>query len=138
MSEHVGVLSGVRKTCTQCGERKDAADFYRRKAGVHTEGNLSSYCKACSSETSRRMRARTAEAADARAREYALRLVAGEPYADFRSLPRAVRVHLLGFLDTPGRSVQEVASLAGCSLGTVYRHRSDQAVRRSTDAADTP
>lgn len=127
MSADRGVLTPDEKRCARCQAVKPVSEYYPRRT---LDGRPFSYCKVCvTSVTSDRHRQRQERLA-ASGRRLAEELVGNDLPIEYAHLPRAARIRVLELLDTPGRSVQEVAARAGCSTGTVYRHRRDHMIEK--------
>jgi DNA-directed RNA polymerase specialized sigma24 family protein len=127
MSTDRGVLTPDEKRCARCQVVKPLDEYYPRRS---LDGRPFSYCKVCVTDiTSDRHRHRQERLA-ASGRRMAEELVASDLAIEYSQLPRAARIRVLELLDTPGRSVQEVAARAGCSTGTVYRHRRDRMIEK--------
>lgn len=125
MSTDRGVLTSITKRCARCNEEKTVAEFYPRRS---LDGRPFSYCKSCVHDVTRDRRVHRQDRLVTAGRRMAQELVAsGEPI-DFGSLPRAARTRIIELLDVPGRSASDVAARAGCSVGTVYRHRRDRVI----------
>lgn len=129
MQDNRGVL--VTKICARCKILKPVTEFYPRRT---LDGRPFSYCKHCANIVSRDRR----DAKRKLLRESALVFVREQlkqgGVANFQRLPRVARIALLDALDVPSRSVTEIARLAGCSEGTVYRHRRDRFIRGAARA----
>jgi len=116
----------ITRRCARCHRDQPPSEFYARHAG---EPPTSSYCKTCTAVvTHARWRRRRSEI-EAAAVVRAVELVSSGAAIDFAHEPIAVRFALIELLDIPGRTVPEVAARAGCSTGTIYRHRRERMVR---------
>ena len=129
MSRDSGVLTVQVKQCARCSTVKPITEYYPRK---NLDGRPASYCKLCVKTVARaRIIARKARVNEVGLAYVRDKISGGEPI-DFHALPIVARAELLRLLDIPGRSVAAVAQRAGCSEGTVYRHRRERFVREIT------
>lgn len=129
MSTDRGVLTPDTKRCARCLAVKPVSEYYPRRT---LDGRPFSYCKTCVLDVTRDRHVRRQRRLDEVGRRLANELVVSGKPIDFPKLPRAARTYVIELLDTPGRAAQDVADRAGCSLGTVYRHRNNRLINENS------